>query len=202
MTSKSPPSQTEGRAPAEEGRRDRAILAAGQLMETKRDTIQKVLARNKEFALNYDAAALSPQPQLRLVVIACMDTRITLAALGLKPQDAHFIRNAGGIVTDDVLRSLLVSHYFLGTNEVMVINHTDCGLMKASEEDMHKRIEREAGVAPSSPVRFYAFSDVEKNVREQLEKLNAHSWVREELMIRGFVFDVRSGKLKEVVPAQ
>jgi carbonic anhydrase len=171
------------------------------MTEKKSDTtIQKVLARNKEFALNYDAAALSPQPQLRLVVIACMDTRITLAALGLKPQDAHFIRNAGGIVTDDVLRSLLVSHYFLGTNEVMVINHTDCGLMKASEEDMHKRIESEAGVAPSSPVRFYAFSDVEKNVREQLEKLNAHSWVREELTIRGFVFDVASGKLREVGP--
>jgi carbonic anhydrase len=170
-------------------------------MENKRDTIQKVLARNQEFALNYDAAALSPQPQQRLVVIACMDTRITLAALGLKPQDAHFIRNAGGIVTDDVLRSLLVSHYFLGTNEVMVINHTDCGLMKASEEEMHRRIEQEAGVAASSPVRFYAFSDVEKNVREQLEKLNAHSWVREELTIRGFVFDVKSGRLREVVAA-
>src|SRR3984957_8500175 len=124
-----PPSQAERGAPDQEARRDRAILGAGQLMETRRDTIQKVLARNQEFALNYDAAALSPQPQLRLVVIACMDTRITLAALGLKPQDAHFIRNAGGIVTDDVLRSLLVSHYFLGTNEVMVINHTDCGLM-------------------------------------------------------------------------
>ena len=105
-----------------------------------------------------------------------MDTPITLAALGLRPQDAHFIRNAGGIVTDDVLRSLFVSHYFLGTNEVMVINHTDCGLMKASEEEMHKRIEQETGVTASSPVRFYAFSDVEKNVREQLEKLNAHNW--------------------------
>jgi carbonic anhydrase len=175
--------------------------ASDPMAENKRDTtIQKVLARNKDFALNYDAAALSPQPQMRLVVIACMDTRITLAALGLKPQDAHFIRNAGGIVTDDVLRSLLVSHYFLGTNEVMVINHTDCGLMKASEDEMHRRIEKEAGVAASSPVRFYAFSDVEKNVREQLEKLNAHSWVREGLTIRGFVFDVRSGKLKEVVP--
>src|ERR1700722_18852130 len=199
MTAKSLPSQAERGALAQEARRDRAILGAGQLMETKRDTIQKVLARNQEFALNYDAAALSPQPQLRLVVIACMDTRITLAALGLKPQDAHFIRNAGGIVTDDVLRSLLVSHYFLGTNEVMVINHTDCGLMKASEDEMHRRIEQEAGVAASSPVRFYAFSDVEKNVREQLEKLNAHSWVREELTIRGFVFDVRSGRLKEVI---
>ena len=169
-------------------------------MERKHDAIEKVLSRNREFALNYDAASLSPQPQLRLVVIACMDTRITLAALGLRPQDAHFLRNAGGIVTDDVLRSLFVSHYFLGTNEVMVINHTDCGLTKASEEEMHERIEQQAGVAASAPVRFYAFSDVEKNVREQLEKLNAHNWVREELTIRGFVFDVQSGKLREVSP--
>jgi carbonic anhydrase len=127
-----------------------------------------------------------------------MDTRITLAALGLKPQDAHFIRNAGGIVTDDALRSLIVSHYFLGTNEVMVINHTDCGLMKASEEDMHTHIEKESGVAASAPVLFYAFSDVERNVREQLFKLRSHSWIREGLTIRGFVFDVKTGKLREV----
>jgi len=170
------------------------------MIESKRDAIEKVVFRNQEFALNYDAASLSPHPQLRLVVIACMDTRITLAALGLKPQDAHFIRNAGGIVTDDVLRSLVVSHYFLGTNEVMVINHTDCGLMKTSEEGMHKHIEEQTGVAASSPVRFYAFSDVEKNVRDQLAKLNAHNWVREELTIRGFVFDVKSGRLREVLP--
>src|SRR5512147_1128995 len=107
-------------------------------------TIDKVLRRNAEFALNYDPEFISPRPRMNLAVLACMDTRITLAALGLKPQDAHFIRNAGGIVTDDALRSLLVSHYFLGTNEVMVINHTDCGLMKATEEEMHEQIERAA----------------------------------------------------------
>ena len=135
---------------------------------------------------------------MNLAIIMCMDTRITLAALGLKPQDAHFIRNGGGIVTDDALRSLIVSHYFLGTKEVMIINHTDCGLMKASEEEMQKHIEKEAGVAASAPVRFYAFKDVEKNVREQLAKLRAHSWIRERLTIRGFVFDVKTGKLIEV----
>src|SRR3954453_51451 len=155
-------------------------------------TIDRVLRRNAEFALNYDPEFISPRPRMNLAVLACMDTRITLAALGLKPQDAHFIRNAGGIVTDDALRSLLVSHYFLGTNEVMVINHTDCGLMKASEEDMHTHIEKEAGVTASAPVLFYAFSDVERNVREQLFKLRSHSWIREELTIRGFVFDVKT----------
>lgn len=161
--------------------------------------IDKVLRHNSEFALNYQPDLISPRPQLSLAVIACMDTRITLAALGLRPQDAHFIRNAGGIVTEDALRSLLVSHYLLGIKEVMVINHTDCGLMKMSEEDLQSMIARETGVAPSSPVRFHAFTDVENNVREQLRKLDAHSWIRKELTIRGFVFDVQTGKLKEVM---
>jgi|SRR6185369_6168980 carbonic anhydrase len=161
-------------------------------------TIDKVLRRNTEFALNYDPEFISPRPRMGLVVIACMDTRITLAALGLKPQDAHFIRNAGGIVTDDVIRSLLVSHYFLGTNEVMVINHTDCGLMKASEEEMQAKVEREAGLPANAPVRFHAFKNVDRNVRMQLAKLREHSWVREELTIRGFVFDVKTGRLQEV----
>ena len=164
-------------------------------------TIDKVLRRNAEFALNYDPEMISPRPRMNLAVIACMDTRITLAALGLRPQDAHFIRNAGGIVTDDALRSLIVSHYFLGTNEVMVINHTDCGLMKHNEADMHKHIEHEAGVAANAPVTFHAFSDVEKNVREQMAKLRSHSWIREGLTIRGFVFDVKTGKLREVSSA-
>ena len=160
--------------------------------------IDKVLRRNAEFALNYDPNFISPRPGMNLAILMCMDTRITLAALGLKPQDAHFIRNAGGIVTDDALRSLIVSHYFLGTNEVMVINHTDCGLMKHDEDAMHKHIEKESGVAASAPVQFHAFSDVEKNVREQMAKLRSHSWIREGLTIRGFVFDVQTGRLKEV----
>ena len=161
-------------------------------------TIDKILRRNADFALNYDPEFISPRPRMNLAVIMCMDTRITMAALGLKPQDAHFIRNAGGIVTEDALRSLIVSHYFLGTKEVMVINHTDCGLMKHNEHEMQKHIEREAGVAANAPIRFHAFNDVEKNVREQLAKLRSHSWIREELTIRGFVFDVKTGKLKEV----
>lgn len=161
--------------------------------------IDTVLRHNAEFALNYDPELISPRPQKHLAVIMCMDTRITLAALGLEPQDAHFIRNAGGIVTDDALRSLIVSHYFLGTTEVMVINHTDCGMMKASEADMHKQIEQEAGVKDEPPVQFHAFNDVEKNVREQLAKLRSHSWIREGLTIRGFVFDVKTGRLKEIV---
>jgi carbonic anhydrase len=162
-------------------------------------SIDAVLAANKLFALDYDPSVISPRPRLRLAVLTCMDTRISRRALGLNAGDAHLIRNAGGIVTDDAIRSLLVSHYLLGTQEFMIINHTDCGLMKATEEELHQTIERRAGIPANSPVRFHAFSDVEKNVREQLSRLTAHSWVREEVIkIRGFVFDVQSGALKEV----
>jgi len=161
--------------------------------------IEKVLTANARFALDYDPGHVSPRPRLGLAVLTCMDTRLSRQALGLGPQDAHIIRNAGGIVTDDVLRSLLISHYLLETSEVMVINHTDCGLMKASEEALHSQIERQAGLPPSSPVHFYAFRDVEANVREQLAKLDAHSWIHSDLKIRGFVFDVRTGHLREVL---
>src|SRR5689334_18226708 len=130
------------------------------------NSIDQVLRDNKLFALDYDPSAVSPRPKRKLAILTCMDTRLSRAALGIGAGDAHLIRNAGGIVTDDALRSLLISHYLLGTNEIMIINHTDCGLMKASEEELHDRIERQAGVASSTPINFHAFQDVEKNVRE------------------------------------
>jgi carbonic anhydrase len=160
--------------------------------------IDEVLKANERTSIFYEPNRVSPRPTRHLAVLTCMDTRLGLHVLGLEPQDAHMIRNAGGIVTDDALRSLLISHYMLGTNEVMVINHTDCGLMKASEQDMHAHIEKAAGLPANSPIRFHAFQDVEKNVREQVEKLHSHSWVRKEMTIRGFVFDVQTGKLREV----
>jgi len=163
-----------------------------------RTAIDKALAANAQFALDYDPDQISPRPRLGLAVLTCMDTRLSLRALGLGRQDAHVIRNAGGIVTDDALRSLLISHYLLGTNEVMVVNHTDCGLMKETEEEMHQRIEQAAGLPPNSPIQFHAFRDPFVNVREQLAKLDAHSWIHSELQIRGFVFDVRTAHLQEV----
>ncbi len=162
------------------------------------NAIEAALAANAKFALNYDPDKVSPRPLKHLAVLTCMDTRLGLHTLGLKPQDAHIIRNAGGIVTDDALRSLLISHYMLGTNEVMVINHTDCGLMKATEQEMQRQVERAAGIPASTPVQFHAFTDAEANVREQLRKLESHSWVRNEIKIRGFVFDVKTGRLREV----
>jgi carbonic anhydrase len=160
--------------------------------------IDRALTANQTFVINYDPSQLSPRPRLKLAVLTCMDTRISYKSLGLEPGDAHMIRNAGGIVTDDALRSLLISHYLLGTEEIMIVNHTDCGLMKATEEELHERFEIKAGSPANIPVRFYAFRDVAQNVREQIDKLKSHSWVRQDLLIRGFVFDVTDGRLREV----
>lgn len=160
--------------------------------------IDEVLAANAAYKETHDARLYSPEPRRKLAVLMCMDTRLDRHALGIDFGDAHFIRNAGGIATDDAIRSLLISHYMLNTEEVMVINHTDCGLQKASEEEMHALIEQKAGKPANIPVRFHAFKDVEKNVYEQLERLAAHSWVRKELILRGFVYDVKTGHLSEV----
>jgi carbonic anhydrase len=161
--------------------------------------IDAVLAANRTYAPDYDPALVSPRPRLHLAVVTCMDTRLSYKAMGLHPGDAHIIRNAGGIVTSDTLRSLLVSQYLLGTNEIMIINHTDCGLMKATEEELYERIEREAGLPANTPVTFHAFQDVAENVRRQVEKLLSHTWIRA-TVVRGFVFDVADGHLKEVHP--
>src|SRR5947207_13315606 len=133
-------------------------------------TIDEVLLANEKYAQKHEARHLSPRPTRRLAVVTCMDTRLTKQTLGLGDGDAHIIRNAGGIVTDDALRSLLVSHYLLGTEEFMVINHTDCGLMHTSEQDLRTRIQNRTGTAAVAPAFFYAFQNVEENVRHQLQK--------------------------------
>jgi carbonic anhydrase len=160
--------------------------------------INRVLEANRHNALQYDPKQVSPRPSMQLAVLTCMDTRISLPSLGLKVGEAHMIRNAGGIATDDAIRSLVISHYLLGTNEIMVINHTDCGLMKASEEELHRHIESAAGKPPNSIVNFHAFQDVDAYVRQQLERLKTHSWLRDRVKIRGFVFEVENGHLREV----
>ena len=159
--------------------------------------IEKVLEANQAFSLDYDAE-VSSCPRLGLAVVTCMDTRLSRKSLGLSAGDAHLIRNAGGIVTDDVVRSLLISHYMLGTNEFMVVNHTDCGLMKAGERALQERIGRQVSTPES--LRFYAFADPEQNVREQLQKFTALAWIeRDGVVVRWFVFDVATGRLREVL---
>ena len=160
--------------------------------------IDDVLAANKIYARTHELRELTPRPARKLAILTCMDTRLSIRTLGLKTGDAHIIRNAGGIVTDDALRSLIVSHYLLGTEEVMVINHTDCGLMKASEEELRTTIQNRTGTAAVAPAFFYAFQDIELNVRHQLQKLKTHPWIPQKLLVRGFVYDVSDGLLREI----
>ena len=160
--------------------------------------IDEVLAANEIYARTHELRKLTPRPERKLAVLTCMDTRLSIRTLGLKTGDAHIIRNAGGIVTDDTLRSLVISHYLLGTEEIMVINHTDCGLMQASEQDLRTRIQNRTGTAAVTPAFFYAFQNIEENVRKQLQKLRAHPWIPKTIVVRGFVYDVTSGLLREV----
>ena len=160
--------------------------------------IDEVLAANEIYARNHELRKLTPRPVRKLAVLTCMDTRLSIRTLGLKIGDAHIIRNAGGIVTEDSLRSLVVSHHLLGTEEIMVINHTDCGLMQSNEDDLRTRIQNRTGTAAVSPAFFYTFRNIEENVRHQLQKLRTHPWIPEKMVVRGFVYDVTSGLLREV----
>ena len=160
--------------------------------------IDEVLAANEIYSRTHELSELTPRPKRKLAILTCMDTRLSIRTLGLKTGDAHIIRNAGGIVTEDTLRSLVVSHYLLGTEEIMVINHTDCGLMYTSEQDLRTRIQNRTGMAAVSPAFFYTFQNIDENVRHQLQKLRTHPWIPGSVAVRGFVYDVTSGRLREI----
>ena len=160
--------------------------------------IDEVVAANEIYSRTHELRRLTPRPVRKLAVLTCMDTRLSTRTLGLREGDAHIIRNAGGIVTDDALRSLVVSHYLLGTEEFMVINHTDCGLMRTTEHDLRTKIQNQTGTAAVTPAFFYAFQNVEENVRHQLQKLHTHPWIPKTVAVRGFVYDVTSGRLREI----
>jgi len=160
--------------------------------------IDEVLIANEQYARTHELRRLTPRPERKLAILTCMDTRFAIRTLGLRTGDAHIIRNAGGIVTDDSLRSLLISHHLLGTEEFMIINHTDCGLMQASEQDLRTRIQNRSGTAAIAPAFFYAFQNIDENVRHQLQKLRTHPWIPKSIILRGFVYDVTTGLLREI----
>jgi carbonic anhydrase len=161
--------------------------------------IDDILKANEAYAANFSLGQLAMPPARKLAIVACMDARLTVEqALGLKTGDAHIIRNAGGIVTEDALRSLIISHHLLGTREFLIINHTDCGMLTFKDEELRGRLQASTGAAAVSPARFYAFTDLETNVRQQIQKVKSHPWVPGEIPVRGFIYDVKTGRLKEV----
>src|SRR5256886_17112524 len=119
--------------------------------------IDEVLAANEVYSRTHELRRLTPRPERKLAVLTCMDTRLSTRTLGLKEGDAHIIRNAGGIVTDDTPRSLVGSHHLLGTEEFMGINHTDCGLLHTHQQNLRPTIQNRTGTAPAAPAFFYAF---------------------------------------------
>jgi carbonic anhydrase len=161
--------------------------------------IDEVLRANQAYAAGFHAASLPTSPGRKLAVVACMDARLDVAQiLGLQPGDAHVIRNAGGIVTGDALRSLIISHHLLGTREILIINHTDCGMLTFRDQDLLDRLRKETGASAAAPATFHAFSDLEENVREQIQNIRSHPWIPRSIPVRGFIYDVKTGKLREV----
>ena len=157
----------------------------------------RALADNDRFAAGYDGAML-PAPRRGLAVIACMDARLPVeAVLGLRTGDAHIIRNAGGLATDDAIRSLVISQQLLGTDEVIVIEHTECGLLALAEEDLRRELA--AATGHDLRLEFLGFDELETNLRAQVERIRAHPWIKD-VPVHGLVFDVATGRLLEVEP--
>jgi carbonic anhydrase len=154
---------------------------------------------NQQYAAAFSDPGMDARPVLRVAVVACMDARLDLhAALGLELGDCHTIRNAGGVVTDDVIRSLTISQRALGTRSVALIHHTGCGLESLTEEFRHE-LEMEVGQRPAWAVE--AFRDVEQDVRQSMQRVRTSPFLLHTDDVRGFVFDVKTGLLNEVDPA-
>jgi carbonic anhydrase len=157
----------------------------------------ELLENNTEFTRNFSNGDLPMPPGKGLAVVACMDARLNVyALLGLQEGDAHVIRNAGGVVSDDVLRSLVISQRLLGTREVILVHHTDCGMLTFTDDQVKADIEADVGLRPHFALE--AFSDLERDIRQSIARIKASPFVPNKDSIRGFVYDVRSGALQEV----
>jgi carbonic anhydrase len=159
--------------------------------------IDELLDANTEYASTFDRGHLPMPPARRLAVVTCMDARIIPSRqLGLEEGDAHVIRNAGGR-TRDALRSLVISQRLLGTNEIAVIHHTDCGMLTFTNPQLHAKVKQDLG-SDSNQIDFLPFSDVEESVREDVNFLLSSPLIARDVPIRGFIYDVRTGRLSEV----
>jgi carbonic anhydrase len=157
----------------------------------------ELVANNEKYAETFDKRDLPLPPARKLAIIACMDARVSpYALLGLKEGDAHVIRNAGGVVTDDEIRSLAISQRLLGTEEIMVIHHTDCGMLTFNDDDFKAQIEQDTGIKPTWAAE--AFSDLDQDVRQSIARINASPFIPRKDSVRGFVYDVETGRLREV----
>jgi carbonic anhydrase len=159
--------------------------------------IDELVANNEAYAQRFDKAGLPLPPARKVAIIACMDARVSpYALLGLSEGDAHVIRNAGGVVTDDEIRSLAISQRLLGTEEIMLIHHTDCGMLTFNDDDFRHQIEQDTGIKPTWPAE--AFGDLDQDVRQSLARIHASPFIPNKDNVRGFVYEVETGRLREV----
>ena len=157
----------------------------------------ELLENNARYAEGFDKGDLPIPPGRGLAVVACMDARLNVPALlGIAEGDAHVIRNAGGVVTDDAIRSLVISQRLLGTREVMLIHHTDCGMLTFRDDEVKDAIEADTGLRPAFALE--AFGDLEGDVRQSIGRVRANPFVPHKDAVRGFVYDCASGRLGEV----
>jgi carbonic anhydrase len=157
----------------------------------------EMLSGNEGYAASFDKGELPMPPGRKTAVVACMDARLNVyGMLGLSEGDAHVIRNAGGVVTDDVIRSLAISQRLLGTEEIILIHHTDCGMLTFSDDDFKNSIQQETGIKPEWAAE--AFSDLDVDVRQSMARIKSSPFIPNKGAIRGFVYEVESGRLREV----
>jgi carbonic anhydrase len=160
-------------------------------------TTDELLRNNAHYAAAFQAGDLPLPPASQVAVLACMDARLSpYGVLGLREGDAHVIRNAGGVVTDDAIRSLAISQRLLGTREIILIHHTDCGMLTFNDDEVKAAIEKDTGLRP--PFALEAFPDLDEDVRQSIRRINASPFIPNKESVRGFVYDVRTGQLREV----
>jgi carbonic anhydrase len=163
------------------------------------DVTTELLTNNRDFAASLPARHLDVRPSRRLAVVTCMDSRLDVfQALGLGVGEAHVLRNAGGVITDDVIRSLAISQRRLGTREVMLIHHTDCGMQSLTDDGFRAELELATGVAPAFAIE--SFTDLDANVRQSILRVRRSEFLLHRDMVRGFVYDTDTHQLREVHP--
>ena len=157
----------------------------------------EILPANERYATGFDKGALPMPPDRKFAVVTCMDARLDPAKfLGLEEGDAHVIRNAGGVVTDDEIRSLSISQRLLGTEEIILIHHTDCGMLTFTDDEFKRSVQDDTGIKPEWAAE--AFSDLDEDVRQSIARIKASPFIPNKDRIRGFVYDVETGRLSEV----
>jgi carbonic anhydrase len=157
----------------------------------------ELLANAEAYAARFDRGDLPLPPAKRVAVVACMDARLNPhGLLGLQEGDAHVIRNAGGVITDDEIRSLAISQRLLGTEEIILIHHTDCGMLTFTDDEFRRSVQADTGIKPEWAPE--SFSDVDDDVLQSIARINASPFIPHKDSVRGFVYDVHTGRLREV----